>query len=282
MRRDAQRIRLQLLAGRHARRRRRIGHRLLGTQPGFRQQQLSFTPTRSRPPAKLLWGSGHVKVFDGGSLQFGSSPTSSPTATAARYSPGTAIVPPAGLRSTFFRRHRGFPAQRLRWAPPTHSHVNGSSVGLVPAGLRRKCSCSGRTRMPTRSRTAISGRSSTPAGARQWGDGGLPIVPLGTDSQDFARPRANRHWRFDLLGSIRRASAQAQSRRSSSTAAGNFVCPQFPVSTASADNRLWAGIASSGLAALAWEDDRNGENDIFIQNVNPDCSLGIESRLRPR
>ncbi len=64
---------------------------------------------------------------------------------------------------------------------------------------------------------------------------------------------------------------------------GSFVCPQFPVSTASADKfRLSAGIASSGLAALAWEDDRNGENDIYIQNVNPDCSLGIESRLRPR
>jgi len=62
------------------------------------------------------------------------------------------------------------------------------------------------------------------------------------------------------------------------------VCPQFGVSTASADKiRLAAGIASSGLAALAWEDDRNGWNDIYIQNVNPDCSLGQQGRshLRP-
>ncbi len=59
------------------------------------------------------------------------------------------------------------------------------------------------------------------------------------------------------------------------------VCSQFPVSSASSDkSRLAAGIASSGLSALAWEDDRNGENDIYIQNVNPDCSLGIEGRLQ--
>ena len=65
--------------------------------------------------------------------------------------------------------------------------------------------------------------------------------------------------------------------------AGNYVCPQFGVSTASADkSRLNAGIASSGLAAVAWEDDRNGENDIYIQNVNPDCTLGIEGRMRVR
>ncbi len=37
-----------------------------------------------------------------------------------------------------------------------------------------------------------------------------------------------------------------------------------------------------GLSALTWEDDRNGENDIYIQNVNPDCSLGIEDRLQRR
>ena len=62
-----------------------------------------------------------------------------------------------------------------------------------------------------------------------------------------------------------------------------LVCAQFGVSTASADKiRLYGGIASSGLAALAWEDDRNGENDIYIQNVNPDCTLGIEDRLAPR
>jgi hypothetical protein len=30
----------------------------------------------------------------------------------------------------------------------------------------------------------------------------------------------------------------------------------------------------SGLSALAFEDDRIGNNGIYIQNVNRDCSLG--------
>jgi hypothetical protein len=43
--------------------------------------------------------------------------------------------------------------------------------------------------------------------------------------------------------------------------------------------RLTANIASSGLSAFAWEDQRNGEDDIYAQNVNPDCTLGIENTL---
>ena len=64
---------------------------------------------------------------------------------------------------------------------------------------------------------------------------------------------------------------------------GATVCPQFAVSSASADkSRLAAGLRRPGLTALAWEDDRNGENDIYIQNVNPDCTLGIENTLMVR
>jgi hypothetical protein len=61
--------------------------------------------------------------------------------------------------------------------------------------------------------------------------------------------------------------------------AGNYVCSQFPVSSLAAQKaRLWAGLAPSGLATVAWQDYRNGESDIYIQNVNTDCSLGQKSR----
>jgi hypothetical protein len=39
---------------------------------------------------------------------------------------------------------------------------------------------------------------------------------------------------------------------------------------------LSLNTAPSGLAAVAWTDDRIGNNAIYIQNVNPDCSLGQE------
>jgi hypothetical protein len=37
-----------------------------------------------------------------------------------------------------------------------------------------------------------------------------------------------------------------------------------------------AVISPSNMTALAFEDDRTGNNGIYIQNVNPDCTLGQE------
>ena len=56
---------------------------------------------------------------------------------------------------------------------------------------------------------------------------------------------------------------------------GTVICAQFPVSSAPATKYgLSDKIARSGLAAVAWADDRIGNNSIYIQNVNPDCTLG--------
>jgi hypothetical protein len=56
---------------------------------------------------------------------------------------------------------------------------------------------------------------------------------------------------------------------------GKVVCQQFPVSSLPANKaRLSSGIVSSGLAAVAFEDDRTANNGIYIQNVNRNCSLG--------
>jgi hypothetical protein len=56
---------------------------------------------------------------------------------------------------------------------------------------------------------------------------------------------------------------------------GYQVCPQFPVSTAPATKYgLSVAQAASGLTALAWTDDRIGNNGIYVQNINADCSLG--------
>jgi len=33
-------------------------------------------------------------------------------------------------------------------------------------------------------------------------------------------------------------------------------------------------VTATGLSAIAFEDDRIGNNGIYIQNVNGDCSLG--------
>jgi hypothetical protein len=231
---------------------------------------------------KLLWGAGHVKVFDGGSLQFGEFP----------------YFLPDGNGGAVFAWYSSSPALQcyaqhiLSDGSEAFPH-NGSVASTNTINVRVSPSVSYRASTQEtflfwteedefQTLNGISAQKFDPSGNRKWGDTGLVIVPLGNDSQIFATSvqigtGALAFW-FDQPGY---GSGTIQAAKLD--AAGNFVCPQFGVSTASADkSRLSAGIASSGLAALAWEDDRNGENDIYIQNVNPDCTLGQEVRMRLR
>jgi len=124
----------------------------------------------------------------------------------------------------------------------------------------------------------ISAQKFNSSGSRQWGDGGLVIVPLGTDAQ--INPQnvqigsgALAFWVDEVVtgnGTLNAVKLDGS---------GNFVCSIFPVSDALSQKiRVWAGIAPSGLATASWQDYRNGESDIYIQNVNPDCTLGVEGR----
>ena len=229
---------------------------------------------------QLMWGAGHVKVFDGGSLQFGEFP----------------YFTPDGSGGAVFSWYSSSPtlqvyAQHIL-SDATEAFGHNGSVGSTNQ-LNVRVSPSASYNPSTQEtflfwteedsnqvENGVSGQKFNATGARQWTDTGLVIVPLGSDSQIWVEnvqigTGALVFW-FDQPGF---GSGTIQAAKLDG--AGNFVCPQFGVSTASSDkSRLWAGIASSGLAALAWEDDRNGENDIFVQNVNPDCTLGIEDRLR--
>jgi len=56
---------------------------------------------------------------------------------------------------------------------------------------------------------------------------------------------------------------------------GNVQCAPFSVSSAPA-NKWGLGVdkANSGMMAVAFADDRIGNNSIYIQNVNANCTLG--------
>ena len=231
---------------------------------------------------KLLWGAGHVKVFDGGSLQFGEFPyflsDGNGGAVFAWYSNSPALQ--CYAQHILSNGSEAFPH-------------NGSQASTDASNVRVSPSVAYRASTQEtflfwteedqfQTLNGIYAQKFDPSGARHWGDTGLVIVPLGSDSQIFATSvqtgtGALAFW-FDQPGY---GSGTIQAVKLDG--AGTFVCPQFGVSTASADkSRLFAGIASSGLTALAWEDDRNGWNDIYIQNVNPDCSLGLPSRMHLR
>ena len=231
---------------------------------------------------KLLWGAGHVKVFDGGSLQFGEFPyflsDGSGGAVFAWYSNSPTLQ--CYAQHVLANGSEAFPhngsvastnAANLRVSPSVAYRAATKETFLVWTEEDQLQSVNG-----------IYAQKFDATGNRQWSDNGLVIVPLNSDSEIFATAVQSdtgmlAFW-FDQPGY---GSGTIQAVKLD--AAGDFVCSQFGVSTASADkSRLSAGIASSGLTALAWEDDRNGENDIFIQNVNPDCSLGQQDRLHLR
>jgi hypothetical protein len=111
-------------------------------------------------------------------------------------------------------------------------------------------------------------------GNSQWGQTGLVLIPLGSDTQTFVKnvqisTGALVFWVDSPgygLSTMQAAKLDGK---------GNVLCAPFPVSSAPANKYgLSLATARSGLTAVAWADDRIGNNSIYIQNVNPNCSLG--------
>jgi len=223
---------------------------------------------------RLLWGKGHVKVFDNGSLQFGEFP----------------YFVPDGNGGAVFAWYTNGPtlqcfAQHIRANGHEAFPHNGSAASTDTTRVRVSPSPSYRATTDevflfwteedsTQVLNGVYGQKFNATGARKWGETGLVLVPLGADQQMFVQniqigAGALAFW-VDQVGV---GSATIQATRLN--AFGKVVCQQFPVSSLPADKaRLWAGIVPSGLAAVAFEDDRSGNNGIYIQNVNRNCSLG--------
>ncbi len=222
-----------------------------------------------------MWGSGNVDIFDVGSLQFGNFPyfvydgkggavfawyTNDPLQSFAQHilSDGSAAF-----------QQNGVPVS-----------ANTSNVRVDPVAAynpsTQEVFVFWTEENSLQSLNGVYGQKFNSAGAPQWGADGLTIVPLGTDSQIFVETvqigtGALTFWVDEgVTGS---GTIQAIKLDGS----GNTICPQFAVSSTLSDkSRLVASISPAGMAALAFEDDRIGNNGIYIQNVNPDCSLGQE------
>jgi hypothetical protein len=59
-----------------------------------------------------------------------------------------------------------------------------------------------------------------------------------------------------------------------------YCCYSLVYTLAMGPGRESVGLASSGLTALVWENGPDFAHELYIQNVTPDCTLGIEHRLR--
>jgi hypothetical protein len=222
-----------------------------------------------------LWGSKPVQVFDGGSLQFGEFP----------------YFIPDGNGGAVFSWYSNSPslqvyAQHLLYNGTEAFPHNGSvgsnnlnNVHVSPSVAYLKST--GETFLfwteedSNQVLNGVYGQKFNSTGVQQWGSNGLAIVPLGTDQQLFVQTvqtgtGAQVYWvdepNFDqdTMNAVRLDGS------------GNQTCAIFAVSSVvSGKSRLAAGIGPSGLSAVVWQDDRiTGDGNIYLQNVNTDCSLG--------
>jgi hypothetical protein len=120
----------------------------------------------------------------------------------------------------------------------------------------------------------VYGQKFNGQGLFQWGATGLVIVPLGSDTQSFVENVSlgtgslvvwndSPAYGMDTLQAIR---LDGQ---------GNVTCGPVAVSSAPATKYgLSIDITQAHMTAVAWADNRIGNNSIYIQNIQPDCALG--------
>ncbi|MGA8152929.1 MAG: hypothetical protein WB952_18405 [Terriglobales bacterium] len=229
----------------------------------------------------LLWGAQNLAIFDSGSLQFGNFPYF--------------ILDGSG--GAVFTWYTAIPAlqcyaQHIRADGTEAFPHNGSAVSTNRSNVRVSPTVSYRAATDETfvfwteedSLQVVNGvyaQKFDATGTRRWGHVGKPIVPIGNDQQIFVQSvQVGSGALVFWVDQADFGEATIQAARLNQN--GRMVCPQFAVSSVLADkSRLVADINLFHLAVVAFEDDRIGNNGIYIQNVNRDCSLGPWPSAQP-
>ena len=248
---------------------------------GFRSDRYLYA-NKISASGKLLWGSGHVKVFTTGTLQSGNFPTfiydGAGGAVFAWYTSAPALqsfVQHIDANGTEAFPHNGVPVS-----------ANASQIRVEPSAAydrqTKDIFVSWEEEDSVQSMSGVYAQKIDATGTRQWSDHGRVIVPLQVNAEVSERTvqignDAFVFWieqQVDLTGTIQGVKLDTT---------GSYVCSQFPVSSLQVSKSgLATAQASNGNTAIAFQDYRYGSfpdgSAIFIQNVNPDCTLGNESR----
>lgn len=226
-----------------------------------------------------LWGAAHLAVFDGGSLQFGNFPTFVPDGSGGAVfgwyssSPSLECFAQRVLANgTEAFPHNGVAAstsgKRLRVSPSVAFDAAEQETFLFYAELNLAQSMSG-----------VSAQKFDATGNRQWGPLGVFLVPLDAASSTDVVGVAH-----DDGASVFWAEApsfgQDQIQGALLDDAGTTTAGPLDVSSTPASKfRLEAAASSLGFAAVVWQDDGSGTDDVAIQNLLPDGSLGGQASV---
>jgi len=129
------------------------------------------------------------------------------------------------------------------------------------------------------SQHGIYGQKLSSAGARQWTDGGVVLLPV--DGIEKILPQcvgySDGAMEFHLQG-IPGQPTKYTALGFRLDGAGNEVWAGAPLSVStvvSNKSRLTPKSGAGGEVRLVWEDDRNGDRDLYGQSVLPDGTLGV-------
>jgi len=222
----------------------------------------------------LLWGKRNVTIFDQGSLQFGAFPS----------------FLPDGSGGAVFSWYTSSPilqvfAQHIRANGKEAFPHNGSPGSNNTFNVRVEPSVSYRAATDetflfwteedsNQFTNGVSGQKFDGTGTPKWSPTGKTIVPLGPDSQIFVKNIQTGTGAL-VLWDDSPVFGQDTLQAVKLNGAGKTICAQFPVSTTpSTKFGLSMTTAPSGLTAVAWTDNRIGNNAIYIQDVKANCTLG--------
>ncbi len=244
---------------------------------GFRSNRYLYANKLSAS-GKVLWGASHVHVWDGGSLQLGNYPSfvtdGNGGAVFSWYSSSPSLqvyVQRVNSAGAEVFPHNGVVAS-----------TNASQIRVAPSVDYRPSTqeifVSYEEEDSLQSMSGVYAQKFDSTGTRQWGDTGLVIVPLqqNNNAEIFEQTvqigdGAFVFWVDQQVTEV----GTIQGVRLNS--AGGTVCAQFPVSSVLAEkSRPWTAKAANDNTVVAFQDFRAGNSNLYIQNINPDCTLGIE------
>ena len=222
----------------------------------------------------LLWGAKNIAIFTSGSLQFGNFPYFIPDggggAVFAWYTSSPSLQ--------CYAQHilaNGLPAFAKGGVAVSTDTID---VRVAPSAAYRASTGDvfvfWTEEDSNQFLNGVYGQKFNSTGVAEWGSTGLVIVPLGSDTQDFVTTvQVGTGALVFWVDSAGYDNDTIQAMRLDDS--GSVVCSQFVVSsTPSNKYGLVATTNPAGSAALAWTDDRIGNNGIYAQNVNQNCSLG--------
>lgn len=216
-----------------------------------------------------LWGLKPVLVYDGGSLQMGNYPP-------------FAYDGHGGAAFSWYTTALQVFVQRILSTGLEAFPHNGVAVATVAAGRTMPTIAFDPLgldiytfwREESGGLQGVYGQKVNALGTRQWTNAGAVVQPLiGDEITNVNAVLSGTNSFVYWVDNLPLMTDQCNGQKVDTS--GALLCKGIVVSTApSGKSRLWSAVTPSGITILAWSDTRNDINDLYAQDVLPNCQLG--------